>query len=98
EHDWPAVRARCHELLASLELPFDPLTDEFVQMRGFRVDHPHPPAPQKWLYDVHRIEVPVVETKDGWAMRVSVQAYNDENDLVALSRAVELAASLRRRA
>src|SRR4051794_12118313 len=98
EHGWPAVRARCHALLASLELPFEPLTDDFVQMRGFRVDHPDPPAFKVWLYDEHRIEVPVVETPNGWAMRVSVQAYNDEADLAALSRAVELAASLRRRA
>ena len=28
EHDWPAVRERCHALLASLELPFEPLTDD----------------------------------------------------------------------
>jgi isopenicillin-N epimerase len=89
ERDWPAVRRHCHELLASLELPFAPLTDDFVQMRGFFVEHPNPPALKQRLYDEHRIEVPVVETPAGWVMRVSVQAYNDETDLAALRRAVE---------
>jgi isopenicillin-N epimerase len=88
-HDWPVVRARCHELLASLELPFAPLTDDYVQMRGYRVDHPDPPALKRRLYEANRIEVPIVETPSGWVMRVSVQAYNDEADLSALSRAVE---------
>jgi len=89
EHDWPAIRKRCHELLASVELPFAPLADEYVQMRGFRVEHRDPPELKRRLYEEHRIEVPVVETPAGWVMRVSVQAYNDETDLAALSRAVE---------
>ena len=82
------MRERCHRLLSMLELPFEPLTDEYVQMRGYRVDHPDPPALKRRLYDEHRIEVPVVETAAGWVMRVSVQAYNDEADLDALMRAV----------
>jgi len=88
EHDWPAVRGRCHALLAALELPFEPLADDFVQMRGFRVVHPDPPALKQRLYDEHRIEVPVFETPQGWVMRVSVQAYNDEDDLAALADAL----------
>ena len=75
EHDWPAVRAalprRCSRH-ASCRL--EPLTDDFVQMRGFRVDHPDPAALKRRLYDEHRIEVPIVETPHGWVMRVSVQA------------------------
>jgi selenocysteine lyase/cysteine desulfurase len=39
-----------------------------------------------------RIEVPVFETRQGWVLRVSVQAYNEAADLAALSEA------LRRRA
>jgi isopenicillin-N epimerase len=89
ERDWPAVRRRCHALLSSLELPFPPLTDEYVQMRGFRVEHPDPRGLQRRLYDEHRIEVPIFETPAGWVMRVSVQAYNNETDLSALSRAIE---------
>ena len=45
-------------------------------------------ALKRELYDRHRIEVPIVETRDGWAMRVSIQAYNDEGDVDALLRAL----------
>src|SRR5262249_37872755 len=84
EHDWAAVRERCHTLLAEADFGLEPLTDTFVQMRGYRIDHPNPAALQKQLYDEHRIEVPIVETPYGWAMPVSVQACNDEGDLRAL--------------
>ena len=88
EHDWPAVRRHCHELLASAELGLEPLTDDFVQMRGFRLEHPDPPSLKQRLWEEHRIEVPVVETREGWVMRVSVQAYNDPADLEALASAL----------
>ncbi len=88
EHDWPTVRMRCHELLATLELPYAPLTDDFVQMRGFRVDHPNPPALRRRLQEDRRIEVPVFETRNGWVLRVSVQGYNDASDLAALAEAL----------
>ena len=91
EHDWPAVRARCHALLAAADLGLEPLTDDYAQMRGYRIEHPDPPALKRRLYDEHRIEVPIVETAHGWVLRVSVQAYNDAADLDAL------AAALRRR-
>jgi len=97
EHDWPAVRERCRQLLSSLELPFAPLTDDYVQMRGFRVDHPDPPALKQRLYDERRIEVPIVETPAGWVMRVSVQAYNDDGDLAALASAVSRSRARRSR-
>ncbi len=88
EHDWPSVRRQCHELLAAHEFGLEPLTDEFVQMRGFRLDHPDPLSLKQRLYDEHRIEVPVFETPHGWVLRVSVQAYNDEADLDALEDAL----------
>jgi isopenicillin-N epimerase len=88
EHDWPAVRACCHELLAGADLGLEPLTDTYAQMRGFRVRHPDPAALKRELYDTHRIEVPIVETPQGWVLRVSVQAYNDQSDLDALSEAL----------
>jgi isopenicillin-N epimerase len=86
EHDWPAVRRRCHDLLAAADFGLEPLTDDFVQMRGFRV--PDGAGLKQRLYDEHRIEVPVIERPDGWVLRVSVQAYNDEADLEALVSAL----------
>ena len=87
-HGWPSVRERCHALLDAADLGLEPLTDTFVQMRGFRVEHPDPPALKQWLYEEHRIEVPIFETRHGWVMRVSVQAYNDAEDLQALASAL----------
>jgi selenocysteine lyase/cysteine desulfurase len=83
------VQARCRDLLATVELPFEPLTDDYVQMRGFRVEHPDPPELKRRLYDDYRIEVPVFETPHGWVLRVSIQAYNDRSDVSALVAAVD---------
>jgi len=91
EHDWPNVRKRCHALLeqARDRLPLEPLTDEFVQMLGFRLPAGTDGAAlNRDLYERHRIEVPVVETRAGWTMRVSIQAYNDESDVDALVTAL----------
>jgi isopenicillin-N epimerase len=94
EHDWPRVREQCHELLASADLGLEPLTGEFVQMRGYRVPTHDPRELQRRLLDEHRVEVPVIETRLGPVLRVSVQAYNDAADLDALG--VALARTLRR--
>jgi isopenicillin-N epimerase len=88
EHDWPHVRTRCHSLLADAGPALEPLTDDYVQMRGFRVEHGDPAALKRRLYEEHRIEVPIVETRAGWVLRVSVQAYNDASDLAALRDAL----------
>jgi isopenicillin-N epimerase len=88
ENDWRSVREQCHALLARVELPFAPLTDDYVQMRGFRVEHPDPEELKRRLYDEHRIEVPIFETPHGWVLRVSIQAYNDRSDVSALISAV----------
>ena len=52
-----------------------------LQMAAVRL-----PAPdfglQKWLFDEHRIEVPV--WRDGSTFRVSIAAYNDRDDVERL--------------
>jgi isopenicillin-N epimerase len=90
EHDWPSVRERCHRLLTRFrdECGFEPLADDYVQMLGFRLPVVDGDEVKRELYERHRIEVPIVETPNGWTMRVSVQAYNDEGDLDALLRAL----------
>src|SRR5262249_13749518 len=60
----------------------------FVQMRGFRVPGVDASELQRRLFDEHRIEVPVFETRHGAVLRVSVQGYNDEADLAALADAL----------
>ena len=92
QHDWPAVRERCHTLLMRVrdEIGLEPLADTFVQMLGFRLPVADGDAFKRDLYARHRIEVPVVETKDGWTMRVSIQGYNDDADADALLAALNL--------
>jgi len=103
EHDWPAVRARCHALaqeaqqriLALSALPPlapDPAPDGwswFAQM----VAVPLPPADlaqlKQRLYDEDRIEVPLVAEPGLPLIRVSVQAYNSTADIDALVSALE---------
>ena len=74
-HDWPTVRERCHRLLerARERLPLEPLTDRFVQMLGFRIDHPEAEGLTRRLYEEHRVEVPVFESAGGWVLRVSAR-------------------------
>jgi len=86
EHDWPSQRQRCRDLLTRFRdaCGLEPLTDAYVQMLGFRLPVVDGDAAKRTLYDRHRIEVPIFETRDGWVLRVSVQAYNDEGDLDAL--------------
>jgi isopenicillin-N epimerase len=90
EHDWPSVRERSRRLLehARDRLALEPLTDEFVQMLGFSLDVADPAGLTRRLFTEHRIEVPVIETTQGWVIRVSIQAYNDEDDIEALGQAL----------
>jgi isopenicillin-N epimerase len=90
EHDWPAVRRRSRRLLehARERLGLEPLTDDFVQMLGFSIDADEPSTLTRRLFAEYGVEVPVFETSRGWVMRVSIQAYNDEDDVEALARAL----------
>ena len=99
EHDWPAVRERCHALLERFRdtSGLEPMTDRFVQMLGFRLPVDDGPAFQRELYERHRIEVPVFDVGGTPVMRVSAQAYNDEGDLDALADAIRLCAATRPR-
>jgi isopenicillin-N epimerase len=90
DHDWPEVRAGSHLLLERARelLPLEPLTDRFVQMLGFRIDHPDAAGLTRRLYAEHRVEVPVFESAGDWVLRVSAQAYNDEEDIDVLTEAL----------
>jgi isopenicillin-N epimerase len=94
QHDWDAVRARCHELTrrARNELGLEPLTPDgdgfFGQMVTLRLPDDSPEDLQERLYGEHRIEVPVFDREDGRYIRPSFQGYNDEDDLERLRSAL----------
>jgi len=97
EHDWDAVRARCHTLAVRAR---DELTallgttayaerdDEFVQMVSVRLPPCDADAVQRRLFDEHRIEVVASEWRGEPKLRVSFQGYNDDADLDALLEAL----------
>ena len=94
EHEWAAVRDRCHELArrARNELHLEPLTPDsnefFAQMVTLRLPKDAPKDLQERLYAEHRIEIPVVERGDDRFIRASFQGYNDTADLERLKTAL----------
>ncbi|MFN2134708.1 MAG: aminotransferase class V-fold PLP-dependent enzyme [Candidatus Promineifilaceae bacterium] len=98
DQNWPAVRARCHELLAGALERISDLTglpsmysspDDFVQM----AIAPLPPladaaALKAALYDQFRVEVPLTPWGGRHFMRLSVQGYNSAADIDVLYQAL----------
>jgi isopenicillin-N epimerase len=100
EHDWPAVRKRCHQLASQVRQRIETLTglpplypdspEWYGQMVSVRLPAVDPVEFKTVLYDRHRVEVPLIQLDDGsMLMRVSFQAYNDEADIYALLAALE---------
>ena len=98
EHDWPAVRERCHELLRDArrrvgELAgVEPITpdssDWFAQMAAIPLPACDSERPQSRLYDEFAVEVPIIEWNGRQFVRVSIQGYNTPADVDALVSAL----------
>ena len=65
--------------------------DCFGQMVPIPVRCNDAEALRRQLFEVHRIEVPVTQHREHTFVRVSMQAYNMQADLVALVRALDQA-------
>lgn len=98
EHDWDAVRARCHSLALETRRRIHALTglevispeDWFSQLVSIRLpDSTDLPALHRALWEDHRIEVPIGRWNGQAYVRVSFQAYNDESDADALVHALQ---------
>lgn len=96
-HDWPAVRARCHELATEARRRIAALTDLppisaedtpewswYGQMATCAIPACDGQALHDRLWDDYRIEVPITGHDDMTGVRVSFQGYNAEADLDAL--------------
>lgn len=105
-HHWPEVRAQCHALLAAtLKQACDltglsPLYPEQGRHYAQMAVIPLPPVHDlesfnRRLYEKYRIQIPCIEWKGRQFLRISVQAYNSEEDLATLLAALraELPAS-----
>lgn len=92
EHDWTRVRARCHELaclaqsrtaeITGLPLLYPP--SFFVQMFAAPLPVDDPRSFQARLYEEYAVEAPVTSWEGQTLLRISLQGYNDEQDLEAL--------------
>jgi isopenicillin-N epimerase len=94
EHDWDAVRDRCHQLArrARTELGLEPIVPDsrefYGQMATLRLPADAPADLKERLYDDHRIEIPVSEHHGDRFIRASFQGCNDDADLERLGSAL----------
>lgn len=95
-HGWPRHRARSHKRAVALMhrvgarnglAPIGADID-FGQMVTIPVRCPDPEALRAWLFEQHRIEVPVTQHAGQTFVRVSVQAYTADAELQRLEAAL----------
>jgi isopenicillin-N epimerase len=94
EHDWPAVQARCHSLLREALRQVNELTgldpvcsDEsgwYAQLATARLPEGNMPELRRRLYEEYHVEVPVNCWRGSNLIRISIQAYNTEEDVEVL--------------
>lgn len=99
EHDWRAVRERCRLMMQGLrsrlqaKLDLHPLTSdpqlEAPQMFSMQLPECNPEQLQRTLLERYRIEVVARRWAGRNLLRVSLQAYNNEDDLNGLTAALE---------
>ncbi len=100
EHNWPAVRRRCHTLVSQAVRRICDLTGLaplYPHDRGFYHQMAIAPLPtiqdlpafKERLYEDYRVEVPCVEWNGRQFIRVSVQGYNTQADIDRLLVALE---------
>ena len=98
EQDWGRVRSACHELAREAETRIRRLTglpslypDEswFGQFAAAPLHASTDVQKLKsWLYEEHRIEVPIIDWGGRKFVRVSIQGYNTRRDVDALVQAL----------
>ncbi len=99
EHDWPAVRARCHELARETReriadysgcAPIHPDSPEwYAQLVACPIRTSDPAALKQRMYEEFKVEAPISNWGGLDMIRVSYQGYNDHDDLERLMEAVE---------
>ncbi len=98
QHDWPAVRQRCHDLASRTRAEINAVTgldpicpdspEWFMQMFAARLPEVEVELLQRRLYERYRIEVPLHRWNGQSLIRPSFQAYNTQADAQALVEAL----------
>jgi isopenicillin-N epimerase len=91
EHNWTDIRLECHELLkqtlgricdlSGLPPLYELASSFYAQMGAAPLPASDLVELKKRLYDEYKIEVPLIEWNGMHLIRVSVQAYNDQQDV-----------------
>ena len=99
DHDWEQVRCQSHSLLRqAIEQvcklvsmpPLYPLELDFYHQMGIAPLSPsNLPLLKSRLYEEYKIEVPLVQWQDRQFIRISIQAYNDQEDVDKLLSALK---------
>jgi isopenicillin-N epimerase len=99
QHDWTGIRQGCRELLAAwrdklIEITGCPAIcpdspEWWVQMAAFQLPEVDTKGLKSRLYDEYRVEVPIYRWEGLPFLRVSVQAYNTADDLLALAEGLK---------
>jgi len=100
DHDWDNVRINCHTLLRNaIERICDltgmpslyPLDSDFYsQMAIARLPSSNLAVLKTRLYNEYKVEVPLIQWQDQQFIRVSIQAYNTQEDVDALLTALHV--------
>ena len=99
EHNWWDIASECRKLVLENvqrfcdlvgSKPLAPLTEEFFgQMASIPIVTKDPLALKSELFHVHKIEIPVMPHGDKVYLRYSLNAFNSQEDLDKLDKAVE---------
>jgi isopenicillin-N epimerase len=106
EHDWPAVRKECHELvrLARQQMAVltgvEPMVSDdprwFAQMSTLSFPSGTDPSVMKErLYDEYHVEIPISQWGESPYARISVQGYNTRADVERLIAGVKALLTVR---
>ena len=99
ENDWKAKSEACKQIVLEnyqrfcdllQTQPIAPITSEFLgQMASIPVKTSKPAELKDLLYDQYKIQIPVMPLNDKVYVRYSINAYNTQEDLEVLYRALE---------
>ncbi len=100
EHNWDGVRFECHLLLRQaierisemtrLPPPYPPASDFYSQMGIAALPRSDLAILKSRLYEEYKIEVPLIQRQDQQFIRISVQAYNNQEDIDLLVKALKV--------
>jgi isopenicillin-N epimerase len=99
QNNWKAVSQSCKQIIFNnyqrfCDLlntkPLSPITEEFLgQMASVPVNTKKPAELKELLYSKYKIQIPVMPLNDKIYIRFSINAYNSQEDLDILYRALE---------